>query len=67
MMIINMTLTGDPACGKTRATKAIEEALVGTLPDKPYRVIWEHVVAGRPTERGTFDSEGHSTFQQIKE
>lgn len=58
-MEIHITLKGPMACGKTRATKAIEKALAENLPDKPYSVVWRHKLEdGTVTEDGVFVSGG---------
>lgn len=63
-MQINITLRGPMACGKTRATKAIRDALARELHDKEYTVNWKHELADNSesvvtmryvvSERGTF-------------
>jgi hypothetical protein len=55
-MIITINMTGPMACGKTRATKAIEAALKEQLPDKTYSVHWAHKLPnGTISENGSFN------------
>ena len=60
MMRINITLSGEYACGKTRATNAIKDALEIALPDKAYEVAWKHQVGNEVTERGVFTKEAEA-------